>query len=423
MELEKAKQIHIDKVSVRGKYTIHCDVRYGSKVSPYFSGESFFAEYDKDISEVPPGILVIPLLANLCPAAWIAGADVYVQQLDKQFYESLLKAKQSFSEMYPRLKFSGDIHVGQLTEDFPEIAHARSAAFFSGGVDSMGTFLQRKEENPYFITVWGADVRMDQLGMWDQVRQYNEAFGVSNGIESLFIKSNLRTILHEEHISFTTGRFTHGWWPGVQHGIGLVGLVAPLAYSLGIKKLYVPSALPPTMALSVPDGSNTKINNQVKWAGTTVQLEGEQLSRQDKVGLIADYIRRSGKQLTVRVCWSNKEYGNCGHCEKCLRTMAAFLAEGIDPGEAGFTVTPDTYGLIRRKLPIWLPFNVLRVEYWNEIRLRSIKNNSLLREESRDFFNWFQRLDIPLYAKKRSMKETFMDLIPHPIFLYMKKWK
>ncbi|BBI31806.1 hypothetical protein [Cohnella abietis] len=419
---QEEKQIHIDKVVVEGNNTIRCSVKYGSKVSSFFSGEDFFVEYDKDISKVPPGILVIPLLANLCPVAWVAGADVYVEQLDRQFYDSLRKAQRSFNILYPRLKFTGDIHVGGLSEDIPPTEPSRCAAFFSGGVDSLGTFLQRKEENPYFITVWGADIRIDQADIWGEVKRDNEAFGIANGIESLFVKSNLRKIINNEKISFKYGRFTNGWWPGVQHGIGLVGLIAPLAYALGIKNLYVPSALPPKMALSTPDGSNTLINNHVEWAGTKVNLDGEEFSRQDKVALIAEYIRTTGGPLKVRVCWSNKESGNCGRCEKCLRTIAAFLAEGIDPAKVGFTISQTTFDLIRQKLPGWLPFNSLKMEYWDEIRVRSMKNNQLIPPELRSFFDWFQCLDIPSYIKKRSLRKAVINLIPHPLYLYMKKW-
>ncbi|WP_239618815.1 hypothetical protein [Cohnella mopanensis] len=418
---QEATQIHIDRIAVEGKYTIRCAVRYGSKVSRFFSGESFFAEYDKDISEVPEGIMVIPLLANLCPVAWVAGADVFVDRLDKSFYESLLKAKRSFGALYPRLKFGGTLHVKHLTEDTPSIKSSRSAAFFSGGVDSMGTFLRRKEENPYLVTVWGADVRLDEPAMWQQVRQYNETFGLSHGIESLFIKSNLRTILNGEEISFAFGRFTHGWWPGIQHGIGLVGLVAPLSHALGIQKLYVPSALPPKMAYSIPDGSNTLINNHIRWKGMEVQLEGEELSRQDKIALIAEYIRNANREVSIRVCWINKDYGNCGQCEKCLRTITALLAEGVNPRHVGFPIEQATYELIRNKLPGWLPFHELKIEYWDEIRVRSIKNDSLIPSEARPFFDWFQSENIPSYANRRSLKKALIDLIPHPLFLYIKK--
>ncbi|MBW5448374.1 hypothetical protein GE107_20225 [Cohnella sp. CFH 77786] len=414
-------QIDVLDVTAERDGTVRYSVRYGSKVSQFFSGEPFFVQYDRDVSEVPAGILMIPLLSNLLPVAWVAGADVHVGQLDRRFYESLRKVKESFALLYPRLKFTGDLHVREVTDDAPAADPVRSAAFFSGGVDSLGTFLRRKEENPYFVTIWGGDIGLHQPHIWREVKRHNEAFGRSNRIESLFLKSSMRTFLNEELIAFTYGRFTHGWWPGVQHGIGMVGLCAPLAYMLGIGNLYVPSALPPKLARAVPDGSNTLINNQIRWTGTKVQLEGEELTRQDKVGLIADYIRSRDSDLTVRVCWSNKEYGNCGRCEKCSRTIAALLAEGIDPRRAGFPVTPETVEHIRQQLPKWLSSSELRVEYWNEVRARGMENDARIREEDRAFFAWLRSRNLSSYYRKRSAKKMLLDLIPHPLFLYLKK--
>ncbi|MFD0671339.1 hypothetical protein [Cohnella sp. GCM10027633] len=416
------KRITIEKVELDGERIIRYIVRYGSKASEYFTDIPFYAEYDRSIRGVPESILVIPLLANLCPVAWIAGVDVYADQVDKSYYESLLQAQASFRAMYPRLNFTGNVYANRLNEDMPEEAPSRSAMFFSGGVDSMGTFIRRREEEPYFITFWGADIRCDQAEMWEEVKRYNDRFGRTHGLESLFVKSNLREFINDKHIAFMTDRFTHGWWAGVQHGIGLVGLVAPLAYRLGIAKLYVPSALPPKLSRAVPDGSNTMINNHLRWTGTQVQLDGEELTRQGKVGLIAEFIRSSEQPAVVRVCWSNAEYGNCCRCEKCLRTIVGLIAEGIDPAQVGFIGYREAYRLVRQYLLSWLPHDVLKGEYWDEIRVRSIRNKDLLPIEAGDFFAWFQALDIGSYAKKRSAKQIIIGLIPHPLFLRIKKW-
>ncbi|WP_123041925.1 hypothetical protein [Cohnella candidum] len=419
----KENRIYVKEATVEEGRTIQYRVEYGAKAARYFSGKEFFVQYDRPIRGVPEGILMIPLLANLLPVAWAAGADVYVDKLDRAFHESLLEVKAAFGLLYPRIKFSGELYVRQLTDDRPVLPPTRSAAFFSGGVDSLGTFLRRKEENPYLITIWGGDIGFHQPHIWHEVRRYNRDFAQAHGMESLFIKSSLRTFLNEERIAFQFGRFTHGWWPGLQHGIGMVGLCAPLAYALGIGNLYVPSALPPKLAVSIPDGSNTLINNRIRWAGAKVQLEGEELTRQDKVTLISDFIRgrEAGLGLTVRVCWSNKVYGNCGRCEKCSRTIAALMAEGIDPEAAGFPMEADTRDYIRQQLPGWLGTSALRAEYWNEIRLRSIANVAAIRQEDRAFFGWFRQLDLKAGLKGKRARDLLIDLIPHPLFLFLKR--
>ncbi|MFC5405035.1 hypothetical protein [Cohnella soli] len=425
---KKENAIYVNDVVARGN-TVRYAVNYGSEAEKYFSGEPFFVEYDRDVSSVPKGLLVIPLLANLCPVAWVAGVDVYVDELDKGFYESLLLAQRSFGSMYPRLKFAGTLHVRRITEtsdaldsiDGPDGKTGRSAAFFSGGVDSMGTFIRRREEKPFSVTVWGADISFGQSSVWEKVKRANGQFALENGVDQLFIKANLHGFLNEKLIAFTFGRFTHGWWPGIQHGIGMVGLLAPLSWVLGIRRLYVPSALPPKLARSFPDGSNTLIGNHIRWSGTTVQLDGEQLTRQDKVSLIADFMRSSEQPVRLRVCWMNEDYGNCGRCEKCLRTISALLAEGVDPATAGFNADKATLEHLRRMLPVWLPSSVLTVEYWNEIRVRSIENDEKLPAWAREFFDWFQHLDVPAFVRRRSLIWKLVDIVPHPLFLFLKR--
>lgn len=419
-------RIAVGGIRIEAGNTVHYEVEYGADAGRYFSGVPFFVQYDRhlDLQGVPDGILVIPLLANLLPVAWAIGADVRVERLDRAFHDSLAEVKRAFGLLYPRIGFAGSLQVGQLTDEMPEASADRVAAFFSGGVDSLGTFLRRQAEQPYLITIWGGDIGLHQPTLWEEVRQHNAAFGRSHGMESLFIRTGMRTFLNEERIAYRFGRFTHGWWPGIQHGIGMVGLCAPLAYALGIGRLYVPSALPPRLARAVPDGSNTLINNRIRWSGSQVRLEGEELGRQDKVALIADYLRGRSADLTVRVCWVNEAYGNCGKCEKCLRTIAALLAEGIDPRRAGFPYAASTLDAIRSRLPGWLYGGALKAAYWEEVRLRSMEpaeGDLRTSEEVASFFAWLQRLDLAGYGKRGAMRRRLLDLIPHPLFLYLKK--
>lgn len=419
-------RIVIGGIRVDGSNTVHYEVEYGAGAGRYFSGAPFFVQYDRqvDVRSVPDGILAIPLLANLLPVAWAIGADVRVARLDRAFHDCLTEVKQAFNLLYPRIGFAGSLHAEQLTDDMPAAPAQRAAAFFSGGVDSLGTFLRRQAEWPYLITIWGGDIGLHQPELWEEVKRHNAAFGRSHGLDSLFIRSGMRTFLNEERIAFRYGRFTRGWWPGIQHGIGMVGLCAPLAYALGIGRLYVPSALPPRLARAVPDGSNTLINNRIRWAGTHVQLEGEEMGRQDKVALIAEYLRGRSADLTVRVCWMNGAYGNCGKCEKCLRTIAGLLAEGIDPCRAGFPYGPETLDAIREQLPGWLSSSKLMAAYWEEVRGRSFapaEGGVRTREEEAAFFAWLQQLDMAGYGKRGALRRRLLALVPHPLFLYLKR--
>jgi len=391
-------------------------------VDKFFSGAPFFVQYDRDMRDVPESILMIPLLANLMPLAWVVGARVHVKTLDRRFYDSLASVRASMSRLYPRLKFSGSLMVDHLTEDVPASGGEHAATLFSGGVDSLATFLRRKAERPYLITIWGGDIGLHQQTVWKKVREHNRSFGEQNGVENLFLITSMRTFLNEAQIAFHFGRYTRGWWPGVQHGIGTVGLCAPLAHSLGIGMLYVPSALPPQLAQVFPDGSSPHVVNRIGWTGTRVRLDGESCTRQDKVRLIAEDWRSRQTSMMLRVCWSNPQYGNCGVCEKCSRTMTALLAEGIDPRRAGFPMHEDTLQQIRLRLPGWLAADPLRVAFWFEVQQRSLENEAHLPEESRSFFAWLQSKNLNPLRRRRHAHRRWIDWIPHSWFLCLKKW-
>ncbi|WP_123041923.1 hypothetical protein [Cohnella candidum] len=417
------KRIRIKNVRVADGNTVTCDVEYGSKVRGYFSGEPFYVQYDRNVENVPAGVLVIPLLANLCPVAWVTGADVYVEELDRAFYRSLQRIKESFRALYPKLPISGGLFAGRLADHLSLPAEgSRSAMFFSGGVDSLATCLRKREERPYLITVWGADIGLGQPDIWEQVRESHVAFGKAFGMENLFIKSNLRGFIQEDRVADEFGRITRGWWPGIQHGVGMIGLFAPLGWRLGVRQLYIASSLPPKMALTVPYGSHTTVDNHVRFADTAVELEGEELTRQEKMGVIADYVKRTGDQgLKIRVCWTNGEYGNCCRCEKCARTAAGLQAEGIDPRACGFPVDGELSAFTRENLPDWLAQNRIWVEYWDEIKRRSLSNAELLREEDRPFLEWLQGIDVHAHKKRRSARDSILDLLPHSIYIWIKK--
>ncbi|MBW5448372.1 hypothetical protein GE107_20215 [Cohnella sp. CFH 77786] len=419
----EGKRIHVKgvRVSDDGRCVAY-EIDYGNRVGSYFSGEPFQVQYDRNVGEVPASVLFIPLLSNLCPVAWVTGADVYVEELDRAFYHSLQKVRDAFSVLYPKLHFKGRLNVGRLVHNRSPQQHlGRNALFFSGGVDSLAACLRKTAERPYLITVWGADIGIGQPHVWEQVKENHSVFGEAFGMENLFLKSNLRTFIHEARMADEFGRITRGWWPGIQHGIGMIGLSAPLGYLLGFRHLFLASSLPPKLAQTVPYGSHATVDNQIRFADTSVRSEGEELSRQDKMTVIADYIRESGTGLQIRVCWANNEYGNCCRCEKCARTAAGLQAEGIDPRLCGFPEAERLIEFTRQNLPSWLAQNRIWVEYWDEIRRRSLSNRDRIRSEDRPFLEWLQSIDPYSHKQKRSARDVFLDLLPHALYIWLKK--
>ena len=60
--------------------------------------EKFTIEYSCGIENVPVGILMIPLLANLLPMSWVYDADIICPVCDKDFFESIVDFKRGYKE-------------------------------------------------------------------------------------------------------------------------------------------------------------------------------------------------------------------------------------------------------------------------------------------------------------------------------------
>lgn len=419
----RTRSIHVEDVYVEDNNKVIFKVNYGAEVRKFFSDEAFFAEYEQDISDVPKSLLSIPLLASLMPLAWATNAEVYIKELDRQYYQSLLALKQVYQTMYPKMRLAGKLHVERLVDSSrPSSQKPRKAMFFSAGVDSLATFIRKKQENPYLVTIWGADVHFNQPEFWQELKTKVQEFGEKNGMESLFIKSNLRSFLNEEMLSYYFGRHMSSWWHGVQHATGMIGLIAPLAYVNNITQFYIPSAVPTEVSKIRTHGSSHLFDNKIKWSGTAVNLEALELWRQEKVKLVAEYIRTVDASLQIRVCWRNPVYGNCSQCEKCARTIIGLLLEGIDPNEHGFHVTPDSLEAHKSVIiPAWSSYLDYAYIEWDKIKSRSFQQMSQIPLRYIPFFHWMQHIQIKRMKKHKNRFETWVENLPPSWFMFVKK--
>ena len=81
----------------------------------YFdSKKEFKIEYTIDISRVPVSICIIPLITDILPISWIFDAEIILEEIDKNFYESIKEFKKGFINMYPTVKFLGKIKTKKL---------------------------------------------------------------------------------------------------------------------------------------------------------------------------------------------------------------------------------------------------------------------------------------------------------------------
>ncbi|MGN2275051.1 hypothetical protein [Priestia megaterium] len=363
--MSSPNKIVLDAPQVKEGNKVYCHFKCLGKANKYFEEDTFYIEMNETVESIPKSILLIPALANICPVAWITGSDIYVEEIDQEFLEALNIIKKSFQRLYPQHSFDGVIKYQEIKKN-RGYEKGKSGLFFSGGVDAVTSYIRNQHERPYLLTIWGADIPLSEREGWSQVENNTQKFAKDHELTPLFIKSNLRSFLNEKKLQKDYAK--HGvksWWVSIQHGLGIVGLSAPFSFLKGINKIYFAST--PLFShnnnlYSTPWGSHPSIENNLKWGETQANLDGIGLNRFEKIGVIAEYIKQHEPNLQLRVCWESKKGKNCGVCEKCARTMAGLLSEGLNPSNHGFSINKTSLQSMKKNKKSFSKLNRLQWE-------------------------------------------------------------
>lgn len=380
-------KVVLESPQVKNGNKLYCRFSCSGKVGRYFKEKTFYMEINENIGSVPKSILLIPVLSNICPVAWIAGADIYVEEIDQQFLEALNVLKNSFQKLYPKHSFKGNIKYKKIKKN-KGYGKKKSGLFFSGGVDSIASYIRKSQENPYLLTVKGADIPLSEKEGWTKVKNHTKQFAKEHRLTPFFIQTNLRSFLNESNLNKDYAKQgLRGWWGGVQHGLGLVGLSAPLTFIKGIDKIHFAST--PLLSnnnnlYSTSWGSHPLIENNIKWGETKVILDGTKLNRFDKIKIITDYIKKKGSKLQLRVCWESKKGQNCGKCEKCARTMANLLAEGVNPSNHGFRMNAKLLQYMKKNKKSFMKLNKVQ---W---KILQKKLSAKMPNQNSEYYNFCQ---------------------------------
>lgn len=300
----------------------------GNWSNVFLSNEKFFIEYNRDISEAPESVAIIPLLCNILPIAWVYDAEIYIDSCDKVFFDSIPEFKKGYEGMYPHMQFKGNINA-KIIESNSYQKDSGAAAFFSGGVDAFNTLVQHIEEKPVLLTIWGADVKLEDEKGWENVLEHLKNTAVEFNIDYVTIKSNFRKFINTGVINDKTMDISKdNWWHGFQHGIGIIGHAAPVCYVMSKTVVYFASSFTAADKGTVTCASDPTIDNFVRFGSTHVVHDGYEFDRQDKIHNIVEYCRENDSKIALRVCWQSTGGKNCCGCEKCWRTILGIIAEG-----------------------------------------------------------------------------------------------
>ena len=342
--MEKIELININVK--KSDAIIHFSVSEGLK--KYFRDDELRLRYPVDCDEVPESLMAVPFVANVITIVWVADCELIIPQLDKAFYKCLEKVKSGYEKMFPKLSFKGSIRAKDLVEN--KCATGRCAMFYSGGLDSVDTFVRHVDEKPDLISIWGSDIKYDNMRGWnvahDIIKHTAEDYQFADFVVRSSFRDQIDTgALNNDYRSL----MDDNWWHGLQHSLGLLGHVAPLAYMRGYEKMYIASSFTTETfeRIKVKCASNPFTDNEVRFCNCRVVHDGPDCSRMDKTANVVRYCSAHSVDLPLHVCWESQSGGNCGVCEKCLRTIVMLISQGADPVKYGFSDFKDKFFLER----------------------------------------------------------------------------
>ncbi|WP_394175608.1 hypothetical protein [Thalassotalea litorea] len=235
--------------------------------------------------------------AALLPAMH-TGQPIVVQSkkpLSPTLLLGLTQLQRIYCQWWPHLNMV-DIIAQQGTSD---IQIKSNACFFSGGVDSLYSFVKNRRQLDALIFVEGIDIQLDNKSLLDEVKQKNQAFANTFNIPLINIRSNIRYLPHTFGLS----------WKKYFCGAGL----AATGLLTGFQTVLIPSSQP--IIDIYPDGTTPITDPLYASEATRFFYDTPQL-RYEKLAFLSKHRLAMN---TLRVCWMDKSY-NCGQCEKCLRT-------------------------------------------------------------------------------------------------------
>ena len=73
----------------------------------------------------------------------------------------------------------------------------RGFLLYSGGLDSLTSLIQHREQVRALISVWGADVEVEDASLWADIEKITAAAPAMPGIRHITARTNMRRIIDE----------------------------------------------------------------------------------------------------------------------------------------------------------------------------------------------------------------------------------
>ncbi len=208
--------------------------------------------------------------------------------------------------------------TGEIEQELEKtITEERAISTFSGGVDSCFTAFRhrtgscgRLQRNlSAGLMVHGFDIPLSQQQIFDRAVEKSKAILASLGMELIPMATNFRELKLDWEDAF--GAAAASCLMLLQNGYTTGLICGSAVYS----------------ALLLPYGSNPITDPLLASKSFAILHDGAGFTRLEKIKEIGKWPEAL---QNLRVCWEGDlQDRNCGHCEKCVRTILGFRVMGI----------------------------------------------------------------------------------------------
>ena len=273
---------------------------------------------------------------------------------------------------------------------------------FSGGIDAQTSYILNIAKHPLLCNIQGwLQHDGDNSDAAEADKRDISRFAAEQKMNATFLQSNFAVVVNADHYQNKVGsKIGYNWWYGFQHSMAFISIAIPIAYYRGIDEILIASSYFIGSSSLCASYATTDIEFNFAGKGHTIH-DGFELTRQDKVHIVVEHQRKSGKPYPIRVCSFNDH--NCCECEKCFRTMLGIVAEGADVHDFDFNIKKPIkehfIDVLQRKQAI-MGFDHEAEAYWGDIKDRMRENYDRFSPEYKDFVDWFFTYDFVGQKKK-----------------------
>jgi hypothetical protein len=259
-----------------------------------------------------------PFVVAMIFNAMRKSTDLYIHG---QVSPSLLRNLEEFQAIwncwlpnrYTKIEINADIEQPQAKAKRSE----KSVMAFSGGVDSCftawrhhnGSCGRSRRNLRAAIMIHGFDIPLEEKNVFERAAKNSQKILAPLGIKLTSVATNFRNL--------------DDYWNDA-HAAGLASCLMLLqeGYEIGLI-----ASTEPYNSMILPWGSNPVTDKLLSSDNFQIIHDGAAFTRSDKIREILNWPEAL---RYLRVCWEGEEKDrNCGHCEKCIRTILNFRSIGL----------------------------------------------------------------------------------------------